>query len=147
MQEYGQGVESRSFGLHSLLQLIRAAGAILGIITIIIGLFYAARLLGLVFTALSNPESYQAFLEMWISAVGGKDLDVVIAGSTYHFARVVALILLGGGCILLAWLCLGMILTGAKIVSWTVSDQEAVRKILVHAFGSVKKAKSSREIA
>ncbi|MDD2235823.1 MAG: hypothetical protein PHP44_06000 [Kiritimatiellae bacterium] len=142
MEDYGQVDKGHSFGLHSLLQLIRAAGAILGIITVIIGLFYAMRLLGLVFTALSNPESYQAFLEVWISAVGGEELDVVISGSTYPVARFVVFAILGGGCILLGWLSLGMILVGAKIVSWTVSDQEAVKRLLTHAFGSEKKARS-----
>ena len=44
---------------------------------------------------------------------------------------------LGAGGFLLAWIAMGIMLTGAKIVSWTTSDREAILKILNHVFGVV----------
>jgi uncharacterized membrane protein len=140
MREYGQGDEGSSFlSLQSLLQIIRAVGASLGVIVIIIGLVYATRMFALVFTTLHNPEAFQAHLDKWVTAVGQEELDVVIAGTTYHCARVVAIMVLGGGAIILAWISMGVILAGAKTVSWTLSDREAVKRMLVHAFGSARR--------
>ena len=60
---------------------------------------------------------------------------MTIEGRAVPLARVIAVIVLGGGSLLLAWLALGIMLTGAKIVSWTAGDREAVKKILTHVFG------------
>ena len=40
---------------------------------------------------------------------------------------------------MLTWIALGFIIAGAKVISWTLSDREAVKKLLVHAFGSTRK--------
>jgi len=39
---------------------------------------------------------------------------------------------------------MGIMLAGAKIVSWTLSDREAVKKVLVHAFGPARKPETSK---
>jgi len=74
----GSGTES---GIDPVLRLIRAFVAVLGVIAVVIGILYAARTLHLIYSALSNPESLRSILDRWASAVGGKELDVVIAGT------------------------------------------------------------------
>lgn len=139
MREYGREDEVPSFNLQSLLQIVRAVGAILGVIAIAIGLVYATRIFALVFAALHSPEAFQAHLDKWVTAVGGGELDVAIGGTTYHGARIIAIMVLGGGAFILMWISMGIILAGAKTVSWTLSDREAVKKVLAQAFGPARK--------
>lgn len=129
-----------TFNMQSFLQLIRATVAILGIIAIIIGLTYATRMFGLIYTTLQAPEAFQVHLDTWVAAVGGEELNIVVEGTTYPGARVVAIIVLGGGAAILAWIAMGFIRTGAKTVSWILGDREAVKKILLHAFGPAKQS-------
>lgn len=143
MKEYGQEEVGALFSMQSLLQLIRAAAAILGIIAIIMGLVYVTRIFGLILGVLNAPGNFDALLAQWIKAVGGEQLDVVVAGTTLHCANIVAIMVLGGGATILAWISMGLILAGAKIVSWTLGDREAVKKMLASAFGSEKKVNKS----
>ena len=138
MREYRPVDEGPLFTLHSLLQIIRAIAAILGVIAIGIGLVYTTRVFDAVFTALHAPGAFQAHLDKWMLAVGGEQLDIVIAGTTYHGARSIAIMVLGSGATILAWISMGLVLAGAKTVSWTLSDREAVKKLLVHAFGPAR---------
>lgn len=143
MKEYNQEDVGAVFSLQALLQLIRAVGAILGVVAIVIGLVYVTRIFGLIFGVLHAPDGFDAHLAQWVKAVGGEQLDVVVSGTTLHCARIVAIAVLGGGVTILAWISLGLILAGAKIVSWTLGDREAVRRMLAYAFGSEKKAGKS----
>jgi hypothetical protein len=139
MREYGHENEAASFNLQSLLQIIRAVGAILGVIAIVIGLVYATRIFAVVFSALHSPEAFQVHFDKWVTAVGGEELDIAIGGTTYHGSRIIALMVLGSGAFILAWISMGIIMAGAKTVSWTLGDREAVKRVLVHAFGQSRK--------
>jgi len=135
-----------SFNPRHLLQIIRAVSAGLGVIAITIGLIYVTRIFSAVFSALQGPETFQGLLDKWIPAVGGDELDIVTSGgATYHTARLVAIIVLGGGSVVLAWISMGLILTGAKIVSWTLSDREAIKRMLVYAFGPTRIQEQNRQ--
>ena len=65
----------------------------------------------------------------------GAKLDVTLPNGTFPLAPLVAALILGGGTFILAWIGLGMMLTGAKIVSWTQGDREAVKRILEYSLG------------
>jgi len=45
----------------------------------------------------------------------------------------------------LAWVAIAIMLTGAKIVSWTSSEKEAIKRILKYTFGSNKPRESARQ--
>ena len=66
-------------------------------------------------------------------------LTLDINGKPFHVANIVAVIVIGVGAMLLAWLSIAIMLTGAKIVSWTSTDREAVKRVLEHALGSKRK--------
>ena len=117
--------------------------AILGIIAIIIGLVYGTRVFDLVLNTLHAPDSFATHLDKWVEAVGGKQLDLTVSGETVHGSRIFAIMLVGGGAIVLVWLSLGFIIVGAKTVSWTLSDREAIKKLLVHTFGPTRKPQPS----
>jgi hypothetical protein len=139
MREYGHDSDAQAFTLQSLLQIIRAGAAILGVIAIVIGLVYAARIFAVVFAALHSPEAFQLHFDKWVTAVGGGELDITIAGTTYHGSRILALMVLGVGTFILAWISMGIMMVGAKTVSWTLSDREAIKRVLVHALGPARK--------
>jgi hypothetical protein len=125
-------------------QALRVAAAALGVVAIIIGLVYATRVFGMAFTALRDPVGFGEHVEQWVAAVGGDQLDIVVENVTLRPARPVALMVLGGGTAILAWIAIGITLAGAKTLSWTLGDGEAVRKLLVHAFGATAAPESSR---
>ncbi len=143
MKEDGQEDIGSLFSVQSLLQLIRAVGSILGVIAIIIGLVYVTRIFALILGVLNKPESFDTLLDQWIKVVGGEQLDVIIAGTRFHSANLIAIMVLGGGVSILALISMGLILTGAKIVSWTLGDRDAIKKMLASAFGSEKKSSKS----
>lgn len=128
-----QADDDTGLGLQTLPQAARVVGAILGAIAILIGLVYATRIFGLVFDALHKPEAFQAYLDKWAVAVGGPELDVVIDGATVHCARTTGLIVIGCGTAILAWIAMGFMVAGAKIIAWTVGDRQAVKQLLAQA--------------
>jgi len=144
MREHRQEKTNGSFSMQTLLQLIRAAGSILGIITIIIGVVYATRIFAVVLDILLSPAAFQIQLDKWITAVGGEQLDIAIGETTVHGANIAAISVLGCGVLILAWIAIAMIRAGAKTVSWTLSDREAVKKILIHAFGPEHKKPNTK---
>lgn len=136
MRPYESDPAVDSIGTFSLARLLRAVCAVLGIIAIVIGLVYAVRVFGWVHTALLNPSGFQERLVLWSAAVGGEKLDVVTGDTVYHAANFMAILVLGGGTVILAWIAMGLIVGGGKIVAWTVSERDAIRRILVQALGA-----------
>lgn len=124
------------FSFESLHQVIRAAAGVLGVVIIVIGLVFAMRLFAALLGTLRNPEGIQPQVAQWATVLGGDELTVVIAGNKYPCGRIVAVIVLGGGSVVLAWIAMGLTLTGAKLVSWTLGEREAIKRILNHAFGT-----------
>jgi hypothetical protein len=108
----------------------------LGIITIVVGLYCSTRIFFGILGVLNSPEGFQAVYQQWVNAVGGKELDIRIDEDPFPVANLVAILVLGVGSLVLAWIALAIMLTGAKIVTWTSSDRQAIKKILKEAFGS-----------
>ncbi|MEW6354814.1 MAG: hypothetical protein AB1696_00695 [Planctomycetota bacterium] len=133
LEQNDDGVAST---VETVMSTLRVAATILGIIAIVIGLLYAIKVFGAAFGALQDPDTIAPLLTKWQSAVGGNGLTVIIQEKTYPIAPFLAVAVLGVGAILLGWIALGIMLAGAKIVSWTAGDREAVKRILAHALGS-----------
>jgi hypothetical protein len=121
-------------GMASILRFALAVAAFLGVLVIVLGIVYSIRTFDLIYTTVSTgPEAFGASVQKWTAAVGGDQLDFVIAGVTYHAAPVVALAVLGGGTLVLVWISMRLILTGAKVVSWTLGDREAIKQMIAQA--------------
>ena len=125
--------------LQTVALALRVAAAALGLAAIFVGLTYAIRIFGIVAGALGNPTWFQTHLETWMAAVGGESTSVELGDVTLRPARVLALAVLGGGSLVLAWLSIAILVAGAKTLSWTLGDQEAVRRLLIHTFGPGRK--------
>jgi hypothetical protein len=118
MRDYRDYDPDDSFNVKSFLQVLRAISTILGVAAILTGLVFGVRMFVLILGALRDPEAFQPLLTKWATTVGGEELDIVISGNTYHCARVVAVIVLGAGSVVLAWISMGLMMAGAKVVSW-----------------------------
>jgi hypothetical protein len=115
--------------------LPRLCANVVGMAAILAGLWLALDLFNAIYHGLNTPENVRPLLQQWAETLGGDKLTIKVADSSYPLASLVATIVVGAGCCLLTWLALGMMLAGAKIISFTSSDREAIRRILQHAFG------------
>ena len=112
-----------------------------GLFIILVGLKYAVELVGLIFDILKNPSELQAVLEQLAVSIGGNAFDLAIGQRNIPLANIIALMVYCCGALILTWLTIALIRTGARIVSWTSGDQEAVRQILQYAFGDTLRPK------
>lgn len=140
MNDFEQHTISVDSGMSTLARFLRIAATVLGIVAIVIGLVYATRIFEAAYSNLRAPEGIEGLLDRWEAAVDEDDLTFNIDGERHSFARVVGIVVLGMGGVVLAWLAMGIMVTGAKIISLTAGDREAVKKILTHAFGPAGKA-------
>jgi hypothetical protein len=138
-REEPQPASTVQSALQTVALALRVAAAALGLAAIFVGLTYAIRIFGAVAGALGDPNGFQTHLETWMAAVGGESTSVELGEVTLRPARVLALAVLGGGSLVLAWLSIAILVAGAKTLSWTLGDQEAVRRLLIHAFGPGRK--------
>jgi hypothetical protein len=115
--------------------LPRACANVVGVIAVVTGLWLAIDLFGAIYRGLNSPENVRPLLNHWAETLGGEKLTVKVADQSYPLASLAAVIVVGIGCCVLTWLSMGVMLTGAKIITWTSSDREAIRRILQHALG------------
>ncbi len=117
---------------------VRLLATSLGILAIIIGLMYAGRTFNLIYNAIKHPQTFQVLFDQWVLIIGGSKLDLTLFGEAYPVARIITVFVLGGGSLILVWLSIGIMMAGAKIVSWTSSEREAIKRILTYTFGPDK---------
>jgi len=137
--QYGHQEESFAASVEKLRDALRVIATLIGVIAVVVGFFFAMRLCAALYSGLAKPEKFNSAIDKWERTLGGEELDLVVEGKHYPLARPLAIALLGGGTFVLVWIVMGIMITGAKIVSVTASDKEAVKKILRHAFGAEMK--------
>lgn len=119
----------------SLDAAVRLIATLTGILTILIGLWLAVKLFGAIAQGLQSPDAFKATFQQWTAVLGGDQLKVKLGEQELVIGPTLAVGAVGMGLSLLTWLSLGIMLTGAKIVSWTSGDREAVKRVLQHALG------------
>ena len=139
MKSYNLQQPEEPSGIQSLFDFLKAVSALLGIVAIIVGLIFAMRLFFLVFGALESPEGMAPYFEKWVEALGGEKLNFTLNGDAIPLANILAVMVLGGGAIILMWISMGLITTGAKILSWILCDRETVKRILAQALSKSAK--------
>src|SRR3569623_36080 len=129
----GAGIESAPISLESIARLFAST---VGIIAIVIGLWLALKLFGAVAEGLQSPDAYKETFQQWTALLGGDRLKIKVGDQELARGPTAALGAVSIGLMVLTWLTLGVMLTGAKIVSWTSTDREAVKRVLQHALGN-----------
>ncbi|MFV0437220.1 MAG: hypothetical protein ACK5PS_07510 [Desulfopila sp.] len=113
-----------------------------GLFIILMGLKYTIDIFHLIFSALQSPSSLTGPIEQLANSIGGNVFDIRLEDRAIPLANIMALMTYCGGAILCAWLTLAMMQTGAKIISLTAGDQNAVKKLLQSAFGKRMRPKN-----
>jgi hypothetical protein len=131
--------EPPGLSITSALEMLpRLCANLVGVIAVVAGLWLAIELFGSIFRTLSSPANARPLLTEWAETLGGDKLTVKVADQNYPLASLAATVVLGVGCCVLTWLALGIMLTGAKVISILNSDREAIRRILQHALGPAR---------
>ncbi len=107
----------------------RGAVVFIGLIVVLIGVYYACRFVNDIHGKLTHPAGAKTTIEEWrniIGGEGGRDLDIPLGRSgsgpetaptrVLGLATPVAILVLAMGYFFLFWLTLRIILTGTKIM-------------------------------
>jgi len=117
-------------------QAVRIIATILGLVIIVIGLIYALRVFDLVYGSLKSPEGFGEVFARWVAAIGGEELNIEVEGEVIPLGPAFAIAIMGGGALILCWVAMGFITTGAKVIAWTVDERKAIQRLLKYAFGA-----------
>ncbi len=131
--------------VETIKTIISLLATIIGLVVIIIGLKYAMDIFQLVFTILKSPAYLAGAIHQMAESIGGSAFDLRLEGRSVPLANIMALMVYCCGALLVAWLTLVMMHTGAKIVSLTAGDQRAVKQLLQSAFGRRLQPKETKE--
>lgn len=125
--------------------IISLVATCIGLIVILIGLKYAVDIFQLIFAILESPSQLTSAIQQTAGSIGGSAFDLRLEGRSVPLANLMALTVYCCGALLIAWLTLALMHTGAKIVSLTAGDRRAVKQLLQSAFGGSLQPKSPPE--
>ncbi len=138
MNEYDHQDISPSASMDFFGSLLRLIASAIGVVIIIIGAVYAMKMFYAIYHGVKNPQYVEALIEQWMQILGKESESITIQSLdlTFNLGRVTAVVILGGTAYILASIAISLMSVGAKIVSWTSGDREAVKRILTYTFGS-----------
>jgi len=122
-------IEVEDTGFGGLRELLRVIAAVLGIIAIAAGLYLSITLFVTVKDGLKDPESVAPTIARWARLLAEEDATFEFAGGEHPAGTALAVAVVGGGALLLMWIAVGLLSAGARVVSRTISDIEAVKKL------------------
>ena len=139
MESYTLQKRDDSAGIQTSFEFLKMMGVLLGMICIVIGLVFSMKLFFMIYGALENPEGIAIYVQQWGEILGGKDLTLTLNGDEIPFAKVTAVSMMGSATMILVVIALGLISSGAKLVSWILFDRETVKRVLKQALRNSQK--------
>ena len=121
--------------LQSLKSFISVIASVAGIVIMLYGFKLCIDIFMLIYGALTEPQQIASVLNQWAQTDALKSLTFNLGERTFSLSHVFAIIIGCGCALLLGWLAIAMMQTGARIISWTSNEEEAIKKILKSAFG------------
>ncbi len=110
---------------------------LVGVLMVLIGLYFSIKLFYRIFDALLYPEHIRELLMAWSQTMEWHALAFDLQGKTLSFGKSFSLIVLGIGGFLLVSIALAMIRTGARIIAFATEEREAIKDILQYSFGEL----------
>ena len=126
-------------------KIIGCIATCIGLVVLLIGLKYAVDVFQLILTMLKSPSILTDPVQQLATTFGGNAFDLKLPDRTVPLAKIIALIIYCCGVLLSAFLTMALMQTGAKIVSLTAGDRNAVKQLLQSAFGNRARPKTSNE--
>lgn len=109
-----RGVPPISSAIGPLLRLVAAA---IGVALVVVGLIFIIRVLTGIPAALKDPQSNESLVSQWSDTLGFEEGGLVqYEGEKYPIGRVVAVIVLGGGAMVIGSVALKCITAGTTIL-------------------------------
>ncbi len=124
-----------TFPLQAVHQGLRALGGLLGLLAMLFGILYASRIFNRLFAALKDPVALETTFQQWTHTLGLSELSLQIAENHIPLGNLFTILVLGLMLLLLVWLALKLVITGAKVLAWSLGEREAVKQILEHSLG------------
>lgn len=109
--------------------------ALAGLAMMLVGLYFAFQLFAAAYAAVTAPEPFGRVVDQWTEFLSGDGPLLDVADEVHVSPRLLTVAVLAGCTLVLLWLTLAVISTGAKIVYWMASDHDAVKRVLSHVFG------------
>jgi hypothetical protein len=134
-QEHGGDSQS---ALELFKQVIRAIGGSVGVIAIVTGLVYVTQVIKLLMDLLTSQEGGKPLVEL-VDLLGGAELTISTMHGPVPLATPLAVVFFLAGLLILGWLSLGLIITGAKVVSYCLTDRKSIKELLTYTFGPKEK--------
>jgi hypothetical protein len=110
---------------------------LIGVLMVLIGLYFSVKLFFRIFDALLYPEHIRELLMAWSQTMEWHVLEVDFQGKTLSFGRSFALVVIGVGGFLLVSIALAMVRTGARIIAFATEEREAIKDILQYSLGEL----------
>jgi hypothetical protein len=130
--------DDSGLGLQLFKQIIQICGGVVGVIAMVVGLVYAAKMLKLLLEALSAAAEGTHPVMSLAEMLGGPELVWPTEFGAVPLAVPFAIVLLVAALVVVGWLSLGLILTGAKVLTFCLGDREAMKELLAYALGLKK---------
>ena len=135
MNSSGDYQRAEAFSTGMIESNLRLCARLFGLAALAGGLWAVWQLFREVQFRLRDPGTFGAMLREWVTAIDGPHMTVQHQGVEVSLAPFVVVLTLGGATFLLGWLAISLMVTGAKIIYWTSSEREAVKRILEHTLG------------
>ena len=120
---------------QSIKSYISVIASVVGIVIIVYGFKLCLDIFALIYSAFTEPKQIADILNQWAQTSALKSLTFSLGKQTFSLAHISAIIIGGGCALMLGWLAIAIMQTGARIISWTSNEEEAIKKILKSAFG------------
>jgi hypothetical protein len=121
-------------GLQVFKQVVRISGGMVGVAAMLVGVVYGGKILKLLFNILSAQGMGQPILDL-AELLGGTELSLPTEFGSIPLAMPLAAGIFVVALLVVGWLALGLITTGAKVVSFCLADRESMKELLVYALG------------
>ncbi len=118
------GTISQGFREH-----LRILAGIIGMAAIVFGFVFAGKLFFAVKDALQDPAGLYPVVAEWEQVIDSEEMTAPVPDGEMPVGRIVAIAIVGVGTVVLVWIALGFVTTGARVVSWVVSDYDATKKL------------------
>lgn len=97
--------------------LLRMVAAAIGVALVVVGLMFVVRVLSGIPAALKDPKSAESLVSQWSDTLGFEEGGLVeYEGQKFPVGRIVAVLLLGGGAMVIGSVALKCVTAGTSIL-------------------------------
>ena len=98
------------------LKWLKLIGGLCGAALIIVSLVFVFRLFTFFHAQLTDPQTFEIYLQQLIQAIGGEELTLQFGENQVHTANYAAIITFGLGIMIMGWLAAKMLVTGSRML-------------------------------